>query len=110
MQYAQARTENQISAINNTNISSYNSTNPRLTSVTNTEATFSSASDRWATPSEPYAALNAEFNFDFDPCPLDGDGDGLAPLFCSWKGKRAFVSPRTAAGWLNGSNVAPRRT
>jgi len=42
---------------------------------------FSSASDRWATPSAVYEALNAEFRFDFDPCPLDGTTDGLAPLF-----------------------------
>jgi site-specific DNA-methyltransferase (adenine-specific) len=54
---------------------------------------FSSASDRWATPRDLYAALNREFQFNFDPCPLDGDGDGLAPLFCQWRGKRVFCNP-----------------
>lgn len=54
---------------------------------------FSSASDRWATPSDLYAALNAEFHFNFDPCPLEGEGDGLAPLFCEWRGKRVFCNP-----------------
>lgn len=54
---------------------------------------FSSASDRWATPRDLYAALNEEFRFDFDPCPLDGDGDGLTPLFCEWRGKRVFCNP-----------------
>lgn len=33
----------------------------------NTNAVLSSASDRWATPSDLYAALNQEFAFDFDP-------------------------------------------
>ena len=46
----------------------------------NKAAMFSSASDRWATPRELYAALDREFGFNFDPCPLDGVGDGLAPL------------------------------
>lgn len=59
----------------------------------NTSVLFSSASDRWATPVDLKAALNAEFHFDFDPCPLDGDGDGLAPLFCEWRGKRVFCNP-----------------
>ena len=59
----------------------------------NTAVHFSSASDRWATPSDLYHALNAEFHFDFDPCPLDGDGDGLSPLFCEWRGKREFCNP-----------------
>jgi hypothetical protein len=64
---------------------------------------FSSASDRWATPREVLAALDAEFKFDFDPCPLDGEGDGLAPLFCEWKGKRVFCNPPYGPGigdWL----------
>ena len=54
---------------------------------------FSSASDRWATPPDVYAALNAEFDFNFDPCPLDGDKDGLSTLFTEWKGKRVFCNP-----------------
>lgn len=54
---------------------------------------FSSASDRWATPTEVYNALNEEFRFTFDPCPLDGEGDGLAPLFCQWAGHRVFCNP-----------------
>jgi len=49
----------------------------------NKSALFSSATDRWATPRELYAALDQEFAFNFDPCPLDGDEDGLAPLFCN---------------------------
>lgn len=64
---------------------------------------FSSASDRWATPHDVYAALDKEFGFDFDPCPLDGNGDGLSPLFCEWKGKRVFCNPPYGPGigeWL----------
>lgn len=69
----------------------------------NTSVHFSSRSDRWATPRDLYAALNAEFHFDFDPCPLDGDGDGLAPLFCQWRGKRVFCNPpygRQVGEWI----------
>lgn len=69
----------------------------------NTAPHFSSASDRWATPTAVYAALNAEFGFNFDPCPLDGTGDGLAPLFCEWRGKRVFCNPPYGPGlaeWL----------
>ena len=54
---------------------------------------FSSASDRWATPTQVYADLNTEFSFDFDPCPLDGTQDGTARLFCSWAGRRVFCNP-----------------
>ncbi len=64
---------------------------------------FSSASDRWATPPDVYAALNAEFDFNFDPCPLDGDKDGLSTLFTEWKGKRVFCNPPYGPGigeWL----------
>jgi hypothetical protein len=56
-------------------------------------ALFSSESDRWATPKDLYAKLDAEFRFDFDPCPLDGDTDGTAPLFSDWRGKRVFCNP-----------------
>lgn len=59
----------------------------------NTAVHFSQATDRWATPSDLYESLNAEFSFNFDPCPLDGVGDGLAPLFCDWRGKRVFCNP-----------------
>ena len=64
---------------------------------------FSSASDRWATPKEVYAALDREFGFDFDPCPLDGDIDGLSPLLSVWKNKRVFCNPPYGPGiskWL----------
>ena len=54
---------------------------------------FSSETDRWATPKELYAKLDAEFGFNFDPCPLDGKVDGRSPLFCSWIGKRVFCNP-----------------
>ena len=69
----------------------------------NNAVLFSSASDRWSTPSAVYDALNSEFKFDFDPCPLDGDGDGLSPLFCEWRGKRVFCNPPYGPGigdWL----------
>lgn len=72
-------------------------------------AIFSSASDRWATPSDLYAALDAEFQFDFDPCPLDGDEDGLAPLFCQWRNKRVFCNPPYGPGiakWLKRAGEA----
>ena len=59
---------------------------------------FSSASDRWATPKDLYAALDKEFKFDLDPCPLDGKEDGLAPLFCVWRGKRIFCNPPYGPG------------
>lgn len=64
---------------------------------------FSSASDRWATPADTFAALNEEFRFNFDPCPLDGKEDGLTPLFCEWRGKRVFCNPPYGPGlgeWL----------
>lgn len=69
----------------------------------NRKALFSSASDRWETPHDLYAALNEEFGFDFDPCPLDGEEDGLTPLFCQWRGKRVFCNPpygRRLGRWL----------
>jgi site-specific DNA-methyltransferase (adenine-specific) len=59
----------------------------------NTALHFSSASDEWATPADVYAALDAEFHFDFDPCPLGGGQDGTAPLFMSWRRKKAFINP-----------------
>lgn len=56
-------------------------------------ALFSSATDRWATPPDVYAALNEEFEFTLDPCPLDGKVDGLSPLFMDWSGHRVFCNP-----------------
>lgn len=61
-------------------------------------ALFSTATGRWATPVDVYAALNSEFDFNFDPCPLDGTGDGLSDLFCQWKGKRVFCNPPYGPG------------
>lgn len=34
----------------------------------NKELMFSSKTDQWATPSETFAELDAEFHFDLDPC------------------------------------------
>lgn len=64
----------------------------------NTAVHFSSATDRWATPSDVYADLHREFSFDFDPCPLDGEVDGTAPLFVEWTGKRVFCNPPYGPG------------
>jgi hypothetical protein len=64
---------------------------------------FSSATDRWATPPDVYAALDAEFDFTYDPCPLDGTGDGLLPMFSEWRGERVFCNPPYGPGigdWL----------
>lgn len=64
---------------------------------------FSSVSDRWATPSAAYEALDNEFHFNFDPCPLDGEHDGLSKLFACWDGKRVFCNPPygpTVGKWL----------
>jgi hypothetical protein len=64
---------------------------------------FSSATDRWATPSAVYAALDREFSFNYDPCPLDGEVDALATLFSMWLGKRVFCNPPYGPGigeWL----------
>lgn len=54
---------------------------------------FSSASDRYPTPSYLACELDNEFHFNFDPCPLDGEVDGTAPLFATWEGKRVFCNP-----------------
>ncbi len=59
----------------------------------NAKVLFSSASEEWATPSDVYAILDAEFHFDFDPCPLWGNVDGLASLFVPWAGRRVFCNP-----------------
>lgn len=34
----------------------------------NKELMFSSKTDQWATPTETFAELDAEFHFDLDPC------------------------------------------
>jgi site-specific DNA-methyltransferase (adenine-specific) len=62
---------------------------------------FSSATDRWATPTDVYDGLDAEFHFNFDPCPLDGTTNGLATLFVHWSGKRAFCNPPYGPGIKN---------
>lgn len=64
---------------------------------------FSSASDRWSTPVQLFAALDREFSFNLDSCPLDCEGDGLAPLFCKWRDRRVFCNPPygpALAKWL----------
>lgn len=60
---------------------------------------FSSASQHWATPSDLFMALDAEFHFDYDPCPLHCQEDRLA---LPWGG-RSFVNPpygREIGKWL----------
>ena len=67
------------------------------------KALFKSETVEWPTPKAVYEKLNNEFSFDFDPCPLGGKEDGLAPLFCSWAGKRVFCNPPYGPGmekWL----------
>ena len=59
---------------------------------------FSSGSQEWATPTDVYAALDAEFKFTFDPCPLGGTVDGTAPLFVRWFGQRVFCNPPYGPG------------
>ena len=56
-------------------------------------ALFASATDEWATPADPYAALDAEFGFRDDPCPLVGHGNGLMR---EWQGP-CFVNPPYSA-------------
>jgi hypothetical protein len=66
---------------------------------------FSSATGKWATPRDLYAALDAEFGFTLDPCPMDDaerimEQDGLAR---SWGGARVFCNPPYGNGvgnWL----------
>lgn len=68
-----------------------------------TQAHFSAASDRWATPPHVYAGLDAEFHFDLDPYPLDGTSDGLLPLLMEWGGRRVYCNPPYGPGigkWL----------
>jgi site-specific DNA-methyltransferase (adenine-specific) len=58
-------------------------------------ALFSSQTGKWATPSDLYAELDAEFGFTLDPCPMDDaerifEQDGLLR---SWAGERVFCNP-----------------
>jgi hypothetical protein len=59
---------------------------------------FSSASEERATPTDVYAALDAEFDFTFDPCPLGGTVDGTSTLFVPWAGQRVFCNPPYGPG------------
>jgi hypothetical protein len=67
-------------------------------------ALFSSASERWGTPPEVYAALDAEFVFTLDPCPLDyTEGVTQNGLALSWIGHRVYCNPpygRSVGRWL----------
>ena len=66
---------------------------------------FSSASVHWATPTDTYNALNAEFEFTLDPCPL-GAVDGLTR---SWEGHRVYCNPpygRRVSEWLEKAREA----
>jgi hypothetical protein len=68
-------------------------------------ALFSSATGKWATPADLYAALDAEFQFTLDPCPMDDaerifEQDGLLR---SWAGERVYCNPpygRGVGDWL----------
>lgn len=62
-------------------------------------ALFSSVSTHWATPTDVYTNLDAEFHFNFDPCPLYGAGG----LTADWAGKRVYCNPPYGRGvdqWL----------
>ena len=65
-----------------------------------------SKTDKWATPPDLYARLDAEFHFTHDPCPIDwteGDPDGLTT---DW-GTSTFVNPpySTVAKWIAKSHA-----
>lgn len=45
----------------------------------------------WLTPSDLYAKLDAEFNFDFDPCPYPLP-EGFDGLTCEW-GQSSYCNP-----------------
>ena len=74
-------------------------------------ALFSAATGKWATPTDVYAALDAEFRFTLDPCPMDDaerimEHDGLAR---SWAGERVFCNPPYGNGverWLEKAREA----
>jgi len=72
---------------------------------------FSRQTGKWATPSDLYRALDAEFSFTLDPCPMDDaerimEHDGLAR---SWTGERVFCNPPYGNGigrWLEKAREA----
>jgi site-specific DNA-methyltransferase (adenine-specific) len=61
---------------------------------------FSSKTDQWATPSETFAELDAEFHFDLDPC-ADVDNHKCERYFTkeinglsqNWGGYNVFCNP-----------------
>lgn len=59
----------------------------------------------WLTPSDVYAALDAEFHFDFDPCPYPLP-DGFDGLTCDW-GQSNYVNPPFGTILHNGKVVGP---
>lgn len=66
----------------------------------NTDVTFSSRSDNWATPIDFFNKLNEEFHFNLDPCAnaenhkcdryFTKEQDGLNQ---NWEGSRVFCNP-----------------
>jgi hypothetical protein len=62
--------------------------------VTVSRVLFSSAKEKWATPPDVYAALDAEFGFTLDPCPIEWAPEthenGLSR---SWAGHRVYCNP-----------------
>lgn len=66
----------------------------------NKELMFSSKTDQWATPSETFAELDAEFHFDLDPC-ADADNHKCERYFTkeinglsqNWGGYNVFCNP-----------------
>lgn len=75
----------------------------------NTAALFSSAREKWATPSALYQDLDMEFRFTLDPCPIGwqpGDTDGLT---MPWIGQRVYCNPPYGRGigrWLQKASEA----
>ena len=74
------------------------------------KALFTSKTDEWATPSEIYRELHAEFHFNLDPCASEtnhkcpdyftNDQNGLLQ---DWGGRRVFCNPpygRAIAAWV----------
>ena len=61
---------------------------------------FSSKTDQWATPTETFAELDAEFHFDLDPC-ADADNHKCERYFTkeinglsqNWGGCNVFCNP-----------------
>ena len=72
---------------------------------------FSAQSGSHATPTDLYAALDAEFGFTLDPCPLtEKDGDFVVDgLTLDWQGQRVFCNPpygRGIGAWLAKARTA----